>query len=122
MTAAPSYPVLTRMKNPNNVLINEYFGQLETYQHNWWEYVGNRYIVEHKEVGIPLLVELKGVIVEEVAELKQMLDVVNFTDFMPPFTLRELLGMDEHDIDRWKINTMHKSNAIGIYIFKNVNY
>lgn len=110
------------MKNPNNVLINEYFGQLETYQHRWWEFVGNRYIVEHKEVGIPLLVELKGVIVEDVAELKQMLDVVNFTDFMPPFTLRELLGMDEHDIDRWKINTMQKSNAIGIYIFKNVNY
>ena len=122
MTAPATLPVLRKLYNHNNNLLQLYFGNIQEYNSDWKELMGGRYIVQHHEL-IPFEVEFVGCFLINGYEIEKEMDWKRMSDFCPMTSIRELCGFDEVNFAHWAHATgMTSKNGVGLYVFKNLNH
>ena len=120
--SATSNSTLTKLRNYNLVLFQEYFGQINLYQDNWMDLVGKVSDVIHRDLPGPMQVELAGIHQLYANEVEKEMDYIIYSDFCPPMTIRELCGFDESNFKKWQFYTGWTGNQVlAVYIFKNLN-
>jgi len=116
-------PTLTRLRNYNNCLIQQYFGQVAELTTNGVDLIGTISMVEHVDIGpINMCVKLLSIIPIRACELENK-DQAIYINTENVIKIHDLCGFDAKNLPLFQYYTGLKGNkTVGLYIFKNLNY
>jgi len=115
--------VLTRLKNYNNVLTKEFFGNIDKYANNWQQSIGSIYEVKHHDFKESIKVEFVGMFLVVGTDIEKEMDYPIFSSCCPPTTIRQLCGFDDETFYQWRLSCeCSTKGGCGLYVFKNLNY
>ena len=129
--SAPTIPTVRQFRNAlrnyNDCLKQEYFGQVNVWADNYYELLGaqfeGKYTSTYGTETFPVHADFVGIWLVPTDEFIQALDYPRFCDFCPPHTLRDMCGFDDETIRKFIFSFgLFNYKSVGIYIFKNLNY
>lgn len=124
-TPTLSLPIrrITKLNNFNNVLNQEYFGQVDKWTKNWQNLIGEETIVDHPDVEAETKCRLIKICLFQFGELKEFDGLGIFINQDLVLNPRTLCGFDEKTYnDLHFLRGYDYEEAIGLYIFKNLNF
>ena len=120
--SASATSTLTKLRNYNGTMFQEYFGQINLYQDNWLDMIGKVSDVVHSDLDGPMQVELVGIHQLYANEVEKEMNYTMCNDFCPPMSIRDLCGFDENNFKKWQFYTgWTGKQVLAVYIFKNLN-
>lgn len=128
--SAPTQTTVRRLRsslrNYNNCLKQEYFGQVNIYAEDALQCIGDTFVGEYVSMDGQEKFEVRAELVKVYYIFTdEFLKALNWRicQQIHPLTLGEACGFDNHSLKKFIFSFgVFNYKAVGIYIFKNLNY
>lgn len=123
MTARPEIQTISNnIRNYNDILSNQYFGQVSDFPDNWQNAIGKEKYIINPDTKIALHCKLITIVQLYGSELQNFEHAI-FINMDNILTIQQLCGFDEKNFRQFQFTSGHSGKKIvGLYIFKNLNY